>query len=98
MGRMVGFASVFTNITTRRALPEVASIHTVEMIAINIALKEIHKRKDKRRVINTGSQSSIKSVEYNKENQTILNLIYNMLAELQAQDKKIKIKKFPQHY
>ena len=70
---MVGFASVFTNITTRRALPEVASIHTVEMIAINIALKEIHKREDKRWVIYTDSQGYMQSIECNKENYPVLD-------------------------
>ena len=45
---MVGFAAIFTNITRRGALPKEASVHTTEMTAIKIALKEIHKRENKR--------------------------------------------------
>ena len=48
-----GFTVVFTVITKRRALPEEASIHTAEMTVIKVALKEIHKREDKRWVIYT---------------------------------------------
>ena len=39
-GRKVGFAAVFTDTTRRGALPEEASIHTAEMTAIKIAMKE----------------------------------------------------------
>ena len=39
----------------------------------------------------TDSQSSMQSIEYNKENRPILNKIYDILAELQAQDKKIML-------
>ena len=38
----------FANITKREVLPEEASTHTAEMIAIKVALKEIHKIEDKR--------------------------------------------------
>ena len=55
MRRMVGFAEVFMSITRTGALPEEASIHTAEMTAIKILLKEIHKRW----VIYTDSQSSM---------------------------------------
>ena len=44
MGNNVGFAAVFTDVIRREALPEEASICTPEMTAINVALKEIHKR------------------------------------------------------
>ena len=37
----------------------------------------------------------MQSTEYNKENHPILNLIYDILAELQAQDKKITVCKIP---
>ena len=60
------------------------SIHTAEIITFKVALMEIHKREDKRWVIYTESQSSMQSIKYNKENQ-----IYDSLAELQTQDKKI---------
>ena len=42
LGKKVGFAAVFMDIARRGALSEEASIHTAEMIAIKIALKEIH--------------------------------------------------------
>ena len=45
--RKVGYADVFTNVTKRGALPEEASIHTAEMIAIKVGLKEIQKVKTK---------------------------------------------------
>ena len=67
----VGFAAVFTNITRRGALPEEAFIHTTKMTAIKIALKEIYKRKDKKLVIYTDSQRSMKSIKYNKKNHLI---------------------------
>ena len=59
------------------------------MTTIKVALKEIDKRKNKRWVIYTDSQNSTQSIENNKENQPILDLIHDILAELQAQDKKI---------
>ena len=37
-------SAVFTDITRQRALPEEASIHTANITAIKIALKEIHKK------------------------------------------------------
>ena len=48
-------AAVFADTTRRGALPEEASIHIVKMSAIKIALKEIHKKEDKRCVIYTDS-------------------------------------------
>ena len=47
-----------------------------------IELEEIHKREDKRCVLYTDSQSFMQSIEYNKENHPILNIIYDILAEL----------------
>ena len=44
---------VFTDNTRRRALPDEVSIHTVEMIAIKVALKDIYKKENKRWVIYT---------------------------------------------
>ena len=37
----LGFAAVFADIIRRRALPEKASIHRVEMIEIKIEMREI---------------------------------------------------------
>ena len=48
MGRKVGFAAVFTDITRRGALPKEASIQTAELTTITVSLKEIHKKEDKR--------------------------------------------------
>ena len=45
-GKKVGFAAVSTDISRRGDLPEEASIHTAEMTAINVVLKEVHKRED----------------------------------------------------
>ena len=39
------FAAIFANITRRETLPEEASIYTVEMTAIKIAMREIKKEK-----------------------------------------------------
>ena len=39
----------------------------------------------------------MQSIEYNKENHSILNQIYDIPAELQAQDKKITLCKVPAH-
>ena len=74
----VGFAVVFIDNTSRGTLPEKVSIHTGEMTAIKTALKDIHKREDKRWVMYNDSHSSI----YH----SILNKKYDFLAELQAQD------------
>ena len=65
MGKKVGFAVVFTDITRREVLPEEAFINTAKMTAIKVALKEIY----------TDSQSSMQSSKYNKENHPILNQI-----------------------
>ena len=67
------------------------------MAAIKVALKEIHKREDKRWVTCTDFQSSMQSIENNKENHPIVNQIYDILAELQAQDKKITLCKVLAH-
>ena len=58
------------------------------MTAIKIALKEIHKKEDKRWITYIDSQSSRQSMN-NRENYPILNQIYDILAELQNQDKQI---------
>ena len=39
MGRKVGFAAVYADITRRGALPEEASIHTAEMTAMRMIQK-----------------------------------------------------------
>ena len=57
------------------------------MTAIKVTLKEIPKRENKSLIIYTDSQSSMQSIEYNKENHPILNQIH-ILAVLQAQDKR----------
>ena len=81
-GKKVGFAAVFTDIIRRGVLLEEASIHTAEMTAIKIELKEIYKSEDKKQVIFTDSQISMQSIKYNKENHLILNVIYDILAEI----------------
>ena len=80
------FSTKFTNITRRGVLPGEAYIYTAKMRAIKIALKEIHKREDKRWLIYTGSHSPMHSIEYNKENHLILNQIHEILAEIQTED------------
>ena len=49
--KKVGFTAVLTDITREEALSEETTIHTPKMIAIKIALKEIHKRENKSLVI-----------------------------------------------
>ena len=49
---------VFAHITKRGVLPEKASIHTAEMTVIKVALKEIHKRENKRWEIYTDSPNT----------------------------------------
>ena len=44
MEMKVGFAALFIDITRRGSIIEESSIHSAEMTAINIALKEIHKK------------------------------------------------------
>ena len=41
MGKKVGFTAVLMDITRRGTLPEETFIHTPEMIAIKVTLKEI---------------------------------------------------------
>ena len=48
IGKKVCFSAAFTDVPRRGALPEETSIHTAEMTAIKIPLREIHKREDKR--------------------------------------------------
>ena len=68
------------------------------MTAIKIALKETQKGEVKRWVIYTDFQSSIQSIQYNKENHPILNQIYDILVDLQKQKKKqIALCKVPDH-
>ena len=45
-GKKVGLAAVFEDATRRGALPKEASIHTAEMTAIKVALKEIKGRRE----------------------------------------------------
>ena len=71
----VGFAALFLDITIKGALPEEASVHTAEMIAIKPTLKDIQKREDMRWVIYTDLLSSILAIKNNRENHTILNQI-----------------------
>ena len=47
-GRKVDFESVFAHIARRGALPEEASIHTVEITAIKTGTREIQKRENMR--------------------------------------------------
>ena len=54
---------------------------------MTIALKEIHERW----VISTNTQSSMQAIEYNKENHSILNKIYDILAEFQNQGKQVTL-------
>ena len=72
-GKKVGLAAVFDDATRRGALSEEASIHTAEMTAIKVALKEIKGRRGDSWVIYTDSQSSMQAIESNKENHPILN-------------------------
>ena len=55
------------------------------------AVKEIKKREGNNWVIYTDSQSSIQAIESNKENHPILNQIYDILADLQEQEKQITL-------
>ena len=93
MGRKVGFSAVFKDVTKRGVLSEETLIHTAKMSAIKVTSKEICKKL----VICTLSQSSMQSIDCNKENYPILNQIYDILAELQAQDKMITLCKVPAH-
>ena len=74
------FAIVFTDTTRRGFLLKKAFIHKVKMTAIKIALKMIHKREDKRWVIYTFSQCSMRI-------QPIFKQIYDILAKHQEQGK-----------
>ena len=96
-GRKVGFAAVFVDIARRGGLPKEASIHTAEMTAIKIAMREIRKREDMRWVMYTDSLSSMLAIENNKENHTILNQMYDILAELHNKGKQIILCKVPAH-
>ena len=71
IGRKVGLAAVFMDTTRRGALPEEASIHTAEMTAIKIAMKDIGKREDLRWIIYTNSLSSMLAIENNRKKNNI---------------------------
>ena len=73
IGKKVNFAAVFTDLTRKGALSEKSFINKAE-ITIKKALKEIHKRG----VIYTLCQSSMQSIECNKENLSILNHIFGI--------------------
>ena len=53
MRRKVGFATVFTEISRKGALPEEASIFIAEITAIKVALKKIHRREVKNKYVQT---------------------------------------------
>ena len=72
-------------------------IHTAEMTAIKVALKEIKGRRGDSWVIYTDSQSSMQAIESNKENHPILNQIHDILADLKGQKKHITLCKVPAH-
>ena len=95
--KKVGLAAVFEDTTRRGTLPEESSIHTAEMTAIKIALREVLKKKEKSWVIYTDSQSSMQAIESNKENHPIQNQIYDLLADLKEQKKQITLCKVPAH-
>ena len=80
-----------------RTSPDEASIHTAEITAIKITMREIQKRKDMRWVIYTDSLSSMLVIENNRENHPILNWIYDILAEIHNQGKRITLCKVPAH-
>ena len=67
MGKKVGFAVVYGNITRRGILPEEASIDTAEMTAIKKAVREIEKIEDKRWLIYTDSLKSLLVIKNNGE-------------------------------
>ena len=62
-GKKLGHAAVFLDSIKRRVLLKKVYIHTSDMKAIKITLKEIYNRKNKQWVICTNSQSSIKTIE-----------------------------------
>ena len=78
-------------------LAEEDSIHTVEMTAIKVSLKEIHKRKEKRWILYTASQSYMHFIKYNIYIHPIWSQIYDILPEIQAPDKKIILYKVSAH-
>ena len=86
-GRKVGFAAVVKDITRRGTLPEDASIHTDEITAIKITMREIQKREDMWWEIYADLLSSMLAIESNKENHPILNQIYDILEDLHNQGK-----------
>ena len=61
-GRKIGFAAEFADITRRETLPEETSIHTAEMKAIKISMKEIQKRESMKWVIHADSLNSILAI------------------------------------
>ena len=74
------------------ASPEEASIHTAEITAV----REI-KKEEMRWVIYSDSLSSMLTIENNRENHSILNQIYDILAQLHNQIKQITLCKNPAH-
>ena len=61
------------------------------------AIKVDIKKEDKRVVSIYKLSELMKSVEYNEENRPIINQLYDILAELQLQDKKRSHGKLPAH-
>ena len=81
------------DITSRETLQEEAFIHTAEMTA----MREIQKREDMRWVIYTDSLCSMLTTQNIRENHSILNQIYDILAELYNQGKQVTLCKVPAH-
>ena len=54
--RSIGFTTILIDFTRKGAPPEEAAIHTAELTVIKVALKEIHKREDKRWIISRLSE------------------------------------------
>ena len=57
------------------------------MTAIKIAMRYIRKREDMKWIIYTNSLSSMLAIENKRENNPILNQIYDILAKLHKQKK-----------
>ena len=87
--RKVGFATVFADITRRSFHP-----HSSNDNNKNNNERDT-KREDIRWAIYTDSLSPILAIENNRENHSILNQIYDILAELHNQEKLITKCKIP---
>ena len=63
--------------------PEEAFIHSSEMTAIRLALKDIPNRENK--TLDNIHRLQMQFIEFNKENQLILDQMYDILKELKNQ-------------